>query len=248
MINRKLFSNAGALMLFTLWASPPAGAEDLHGTVRLDGPVPAPEIVTVEPKKGVHSTEGCGSLQKPSQKLQVNPSGGVKNAVVWLDLPSQTQSSNSNEPPILMDQKECIFNPHVAVTTPGRALAIRNSDPALHNIRIFREGNPSMLMHQWQKADALDILWRFTEPGRYIVRCGVHPWMYAWAVVMPHNACAVTDDSGGFTIPAVPPGKYTLHVWHETLGTLDQPIRVKEGNKELLPITLAHKPSASYQF
>ena len=114
-----------------------------------------------------------------------------------------------------MNQRECVFSPHVVAMNRGGELAIRNSDQVIHNVRIFREGEPSMLMHRWQKEDAADIRWRFTEPGRYIVRCGVHPWMYAWVVVAP-GACVVTDPEGWFTIPGVPAGRYTLHVWHET--------------------------------
>jgi hypothetical protein len=92
-------------------------------------------------------------------------------------------------------------------------------------------------MHRWQKADASDISWRFTEPGRYIVRCGVHPWMYAW-VVMISGVGAVTDSAGWFAIPGVPSGEYTLHVWHETLGTREVPIVVGSGEEVLKPIRL----------
>ena len=36
--------------------------------------------------------------------------------------------------------------------------------------------------------------------------------------VLDHPFFAVTDDDGTFTIPNLPPGKYTLEAWHEELG------------------------------
>jgi len=208
-------------------------AAEVEGTVQLSGPIPAPEIMAIESKKGNHSTEGCGSLKKASQKLLVDPMGGIRNAVVWLDLPRETPTSKA----VLLDQKECVFSPHVVVVPPGTQVVIRNSDAVLHNIRIFEEGKPAMLMHKWQKPQGSDP-WRFDAPGRYIVRCGVHPWMYAWVVVLSGTG-SVTSPEGRFTIPNVPPGRYGLHVWHETLGTRQIPMTIGEGKEILNPIRMS---------
>jgi plastocyanin len=212
-------------------------AAELKGQVLLDGPPPAAEKVAIEPKKGGnHSTEGCGSLLKDSQKLRVDASGGVRDAVVWVELQG---SGGQAEGPVLIDQNQCIFEPHVAAIPAGGQIAVRNSDSVIHNIRIFEEGKPSMLMHLWQKADAADIPWRFEKPGRYVVRCGVHHWMYAWVLVVPPGARAgVTDASGRFTLADLPPGRHTLRVWHETLGTKEIPVKVPADGLDLDPILL----------
>jgi plastocyanin len=215
-------------------------AAEVKGTIVLDGPAPEPEVMTIEPKTGPHSTEGCGSLRKISQKLLVDREGGVQNAVVWVGSPSSSPAQLSDLP-VVLNQRRCVFDPHVVALVPGQRLAIRNSDPTLHNIRIFREGKPAMLMHQWQKPDAADITWSFTEPGRYTVRCGVHPWMYAWAMVIPERAFAVTDKKGGFLIPDVPPGPHTLRVWHETLGEKELPIQVEPDGEELRPVRFSQR-------
>ena len=212
-----------------------AEAAEVTGTVRLKGEIPPPEEVRIEPKSGVHSTEGCGSLEKASQKLLVDPSGGVRNAVVWLELPGSGQTQE-REAPALLDQRECTFLPHVVTVKAGGELAIRNSDPVLHNLRIFAEGKPAMLMHRWQKVDAPEVRWPFAEPGRYVVRCGVHPWMYAWAVVLPAGRSAVTGPDGRFSLAGVPDGRHELRVWHETLGEQRVAVEVKGGAVELDPV------------
>ena len=102
-----------------------------------------------------------------------------------------------------------------------------------------------MLMHRWQKKDASDVRWRFQEPGPYVVRCGVHPWMYAWVVVLSSPVCAITAPSGSFEISGVPAGRHTLHLWHETLGRLDLPFEVGAEGVDLGSIRLTRKERVS---
>ena len=223
-----------------------AEAAELKGRVLLEGPPPAEEKLVIEPKKGIHSTEGCGSLVKRSQKLLVDESGGVRNAVVWLEAPEASQKNPAeSSPPLLLDQKQCVFEPHVVAVPVGREVAIRNSDTAIHNIRIFREGNPSMLMHRWQKPDSADIRWRFSDPGPFVIRCGVHPWMYAWVFVAPGRWLTVTGESGRFLLDGVPEGRHTLHVWQETLGEKEVSVEVgKPGKIDAVP---GREVSVSFQ-
>ena len=46
-------------------------------------------------------------------------------------------------------------------------------------------------------------------------------------MVTDHPYYAVTEANGSFTLTDVPPGTYTLRVWHETLGNTTQPVNVK---------------------
>lgn len=209
------------------WSPTPAvdgaGRGELHATVALEGPVPAPEALTLDHPKEQHALKECGGEVRYSERLVVDPSGGISSAVAWLEEPSLP--SEPMEPATaVLDQEACAFLPHVLVIPLGGALAIRNSDPVLHNVRIFREG--TMLMHEWQQPNAADLTWTFTEPGRFLVRCGVHPWMYAWVIVADHRYFGVTDATGHVIISQVPESPYTLHVWHETLGEVRQRVTI----------------------
>jgi hypothetical protein len=44
--------------------------------------------------------------------------------------------------------------------------------------------------------------------------------------VIEHPFYAITGAAGEFALNNVPPGKYTLNVWQETLGTLTKDITV----------------------
>ncbi|MSO83127.1 MAG: carboxypeptidase regulatory-like domain-containing protein [Acidobacteria bacterium] len=50
--------------------------------------------------------------------------------------------------------------------------------------------------------------------------------MNAYANVVPHPFFAVTREDGRFEIKGLPPGSYTIEVWHEQLGTQSQSITV----------------------
>jgi hypothetical protein len=50
---------------------------------------------------------------------------------------------------------------------------------------------------------------------------------YVFVVRGPH---AVSDSSGSFALNDLPPGSYTLTLWHETLGTQTQNVTVTAGN------------------
>jgi hypothetical protein len=49
-------------------------------------------------------------------------------------------------------------------------------------------------------------------------KCDVHPWMGAWVCVVSHPYYQVTGADGAFEIRMLPPGHYTLEVWHERYG------------------------------
>ena len=234
MISRTGFFRVVSFCAVVLFSSLRAYAGEMTGRVRLQCPVPAPEIIAIEPKSGDHSTEGCGD-QKISQKLMVGKSGGVQNAVVWLEDPGDTRAV-LRQSAFILDQKECVFVPHLLILPVESRLMIRNSDSIRHNVRIFQGAR--MLMHHWQPKGSHDLSFQFSEPGRYVVRCGAHPWMYAWIIVASHPYYALTDAEGKFSIPDIPAGRYVLHVWHETLGERTLPVEVSSSGTHPSEISL----------
>ena len=63
-------------------------------------------------------------------------------------------------------------------------------------------------------------------PGLVQIRDDLHPWVRAYLAVTPHPFVAVTAADGQFRFDNIPPGRYTLVVWHERFGTKQQRVRV----------------------
>ena len=61
------------------------------------------------------------------------------------------------------------------------------------------------------------------------VACDVHAWMEGWVIVVDNPYVALTDTHGRFEIGDIPPGEYSLSMWHEQLGEVTKPVIVKTG-------------------
>jgi uncharacterized protein (DUF2141 family) len=67
--------------------------------------------------------------------------------------------------------------------------------------------------------------------------------MQGYFAVLRTSYFAVTGDDGSFVLPDLPPGRYTLTAWHETLGTQSREIEIKStGEPQALNFTFNAKP------
>ncbi len=197
------------LVFFLIVLSSTLSAYEISGRIVVEPPYPETKIVKV--KKKVQ--DSCADEQI-SKSLLVSGQGGVANAVLWLEGNFETSKSLPSE--VILDQTRCNFEPHVVLIPPGGVLKIKNSDPLAHDVRAFEDA--AMLFRLDMNMNASPEERRFDQPGIYTLRCGLHPWMHAFAVQAAHSFYAVTDGEGRFYLKDIPSGKYMLKIWHETLG------------------------------
>lgn len=156
----------------------------------------------------------------------VNDNGTLPDAFVYIrDVPGTFQPPAQ---PVVLDQRGCMYQPHVLGVMAGQELRIVSDDPTTHNIhplcKINREWNQS----QPPGAPPLDK--KFARPEIMIpVHCNQHPWMSAYIGVTSNPFFAVSGTDGTFTIKGVPPGEYTLTTWTATFGTQEQKVTVRAG-------------------
>jgi plastocyanin len=189
------------------------------GAVKYAGDPPPPEKITVTKDEKV-----CGSEPKVSEALVVGPDKGIQNVVVSLtDIQKGKALQKPAQNPVL-DQKNCEYHPHAQIFPAGATLDITNSDDVLHNVKTASVANPPVNIAQPKFKKKISQV--FAKPEVIKVQCDVHGWMRAVLVSAEHPYYALTDAHGSYRIADVPPGKYTLKVWHETLGEQTKEVTV----------------------
>ena len=83
----------------------------------------------------------------------------------------------------------------------------------------------------------------FRRPGMMSVLCDVHGWMKAFVRVHDHPFHAVSDELGFFRTSGIPPGSYSIELWHETLGTQQVRVEIRPNETARLDIEYALTPS-----
>lgn len=83
---------------------------------------------------------------------------------------------------------------------------------------------------------------KFAKPEFIPVKCNVHPWMRSSFAVLKTSYYAVTGENGNFTLPNVPPGKYTIIAWHESYGEQTQEVTITDSDTKTVNFVFKAKP------
>ena len=199
----------------------------ISGQVLFKGTIPSPGVLPVQKNKEV-----CGE-SIPDRSLIVGPNHAVKNVSVILDGIAAGKSASTQL--AVLDNKTCAFVPRVQTLTVGQTLELRNSDPILHDAHALLPSFDTLFnlgLPEWRK-----VRHTMQDTGRIVIDCNVlHTWMRAYLIVTVHPYSAVTDAAGRFSLDQVPPGEYTLQLWHERLGEMMQTVSVGESQEVSLAL------------
>ena len=189
----------------------------ISGTVKFKGTAPAPKKLDVGKDKEV-----CAKTPKMDQSLIVE-GGNLVNAVVTLTDIKKGKKFELKK--VKLDQNGCEYSPHVLAFPAGTTVEVLNPDGILHNVHSYSKVNTPFNMAQPKFKKTLDV--KVDKPEAVEVKCDVHGWMHGWLVATESPYVAVTDKSGSFKLDNVPPGSYTVELWHEKLGKSTQKVTVK---------------------
>jgi len=158
--------------------------------------------------------------------LILDENKGVKNVLVFVTEGLNIDYSPPGEP-VVIDQKGCIYSPHVLGIMAGQQLDILNNDGTLHNIHALPKVNKEFNKAQPRSRKKLSV--KFEKPeAPFKVKCDVHPWMGAYIGVFDHPCFAVSGDDGTYIISDLKPGEYVIEAWHEKLGSQTANVTVSD--------------------
>lgn len=167
---------------------------------------------------------------KPRTGKGFKPKAGrpeVTDAVIYIEhLPKEVEQKLNRRgfwifrkpaPPrvrsvIQMNRK---FDPHVLATAVGDRIAFNNLDRVYHNtFSVSPAKRFDLGKRQPGQCDTLTL----ERPGVINLHCDIHPDMMAYVVVTPNHAFTLPDETGRYRLPALPPGDYSVRVFHPRWG------------------------------
>ena len=141
--------------------------------------------------------------------------------------------------PADMDQRSMAFMPHVLPIVVGTSVRFLNSDPTPHN--VFSPDHEKYNLGTWPQGQTKDHLFATCAkaPCAYVQLCRIHPEMEAYVVVLQNPSFAVTGADGHYKIDNVPPGNYSLSVWHAKEKAPPKPVTVDASKPVVVDFVMA---------
>lgn len=213
----------------------PATVGSVAGLVRVEGDVPPPRRFSPS------GDTVCIEAHKELTDDALLASGGkLQNAFVWISRGLEGFAFETPETPVDVQQTGCVYSPRMVGLMVNQKLLVHNNDPTLHNVDAKARINKPSNLGQPAGTPPREFTFKKVEVAIPLV-CDVHAWMRSNVAVVPHPFFAITGADGAFAIKGLPPGKYTVQAWHETLGTQEAEITVETGKENKVPDLVFHK-------
>ncbi len=214
----------------------PATAASVAVTVNFEGAAPAPAMMRLDGDPKCVAEYGAG--ERADESILLGNGQALQNVFVYVKGGLGGYSFPIPTEPVVLDQDKCRYTPRVLGVRVGQPLAIRNSDPLLHNVRA--EGKINQPFNMSTPIEGVSFNRTFaTREVMVDVRCDVHAWMRAFVGVLEHPYFGTTGADGRVALNNLPPGTYTIEAWHEQLGVKTQQITIGEKESKDVSFTFA---------
>jgi plastocyanin len=174
----------------------------------------------------------AGSLTVTVKQRNDKPLVG---AVITLETPAAPTASPITA---IMDQVNLAFVPDVLVVPLHSKVLFPNSDAISHQVYSFSSARQFQLPLYRGKAYPPVV---FDQPGIVTLGCNIHDNMLAYIVVTAAPYYGRTDANGEWIAPNLPPGKYSLRLWHPLLNEPQEVARTVQAgvDREVIELRLA---------
>jgi plastocyanin len=184
----------------------------------------------------LNPTSAAAAGASISGTVKVTGAASSAGAVVYVQNATGTFAPSKSA---TVNQEKMQFVPHVLPVVAGTTVKFLNNDPTAHN--VFSPDGEKFNLGTWPKGQSKDYAFnKCTKfPCAYTLLCRVHPEMEGYVVVLQNPYFAVTDKEGKYAIEDVPPGSYTLAVWHEKGKAQPKPVKVETGKAATVDFQVA---------
>jgi plastocyanin len=168
-----------------------------------------------------------------SGKARVAGKESAANIVVYLEGVNGTFKLPEKRPE--MNHINLQFQPNVMAVLKGATVDFPNSDSVFHSAFSISPSNPFDL-GLYQKGREKFVVFR--NPGVVELFCHIHSHMHGFILVLDNPYFATTSPDGGFSIPNVPDGEYTVKAWASPTATMTKTVSLNGDKTVNMDFTL----------
>ena len=175
-------------------------------------------LATALPVQAQDVDGGFGATAGLEVSIRSSTGDAVADAVVTL-MPLDAPPPSTPAEPVVIDQRNVMFEPYVSLAMVGQQVVFTNSDDTTHHVYTFDQGNAFETLIAGQSTNPPIV---FAEPGPVALGCNIHDLMLAYVYVMDASYGQVSGADGTVRFAALPPGAVEMTVWHPSLRAGDQ--------------------------
>ena len=143
-----------------------ASAADIVGVITLTGTPPAEKEITP-----LMDNPDCAAMyngKAPTTHFYiVGPKGEFADVVVSLKGVTG-KSTGASQPPVVLDQKGCLYSPQILAIQTGQKITVKNSDTCVHNVHCTPAVAGNAEHNDVQMAGGPDLTYSFPQPEMFL--------------------------------------------------------------------------------
>ena len=143
----------------------------------------------------------------------------IADAVVLAVAADPRNALHSRPPQDAVDQVDKQFVPYVKPIFVGSTVRFPNSDNIRHQVYSFSPAKKFELP-LYGGTNAPPVI--FDTPGVVVLGCNIHDWMIGYIYVSETPFFAKTGALGTASITDLPPGEYTVRIWHPSMDRAEE--------------------------